>query len=178
MAEEVTHTPKSIDLIPASETLASLYYTRGEVLQLLDGISDKTLERLEQKGKGPPKSLLPGRRVRYRKTSFHQWLEAFEQAPRPARRRRRARALTRARTEQEKSNDARLRSEPPAGQRHARGCSVKYKIKQQDPPEVPGDTAKQATFHPCCVDDFLQAARDDRPGDESVALKSKRQFSQ
>jgi hypothetical protein len=44
---------------------------------------------LEKRGEGRPKSLLPGRRLRYRKSSFHQWLEAFEQAPRPARKRRR-----------------------------------------------------------------------------------------
>ena len=86
---ELTETPTTPTTIPASETLASLYYTREEVLQLLDSISDKTLQRLEVQGLGPPKSLLPGRRLRYRKVAFHEWLRTFEQTPRPARRRRR-----------------------------------------------------------------------------------------
>jgi hypothetical protein len=79
----------------ARAEVSSLFFTRQDVLAALASlsgkrsISRKTLERLEQRGEGPPKTVLPGRLVVYRKDSFHEWLRGFERTPHRARRSRR-----------------------------------------------------------------------------------------
>jgi len=73
----------------ARAEVAGLYYTLADALAAFPRpISKKTLERLEQRGEGPPKTVLPGRIVCYRKTAFHEWLRTFEKTPRPVRKRR------------------------------------------------------------------------------------------
>lgn len=69
------------------DLLSSLFYSRPDILSIL-GVSNMTLQRLEAKDEGPPKTVLPGRRVAYKKTSFQEWLLSREQPQRPPRRRR------------------------------------------------------------------------------------------
>jgi hypothetical protein len=73
----------------ARADVAALYYSVQDVLAAFPRpISKKTLERLEQRGEGPPRTVLPGRIVVYRKSLFHQWLEGFGKTPRRVRPRR------------------------------------------------------------------------------------------
>ena len=68
-----------------SPELQEIAHTRAQVLRILD-IHAETLARLERKGLGPPRAILPGRVVIYFKDSFHEWLRNREQQP-PKRRR-------------------------------------------------------------------------------------------
>jgi predicted DNA-binding transcriptional regulator AlpA len=49
---------------------------RRELIDLLAELGEKTLDRLEQVGQGPPKTQLSDRRVGYRVTDVAAWLDA------------------------------------------------------------------------------------------------------
>ena len=53
--------------------------TKAELAELL-GVSTRTIDRLEERRKGPPRIKL-GRNVFYREESVHAWLENQEQHP-------------------------------------------------------------------------------------------------
>jgi hypothetical protein len=86
----------------ARAEVAGQYYSVPDVLAALaalsgkNSVSRKTLERLEARGEGPPRTVLPGRFVVYRKDSFHEWLQTFE-ASRHARRNGRTAPKTKGR---------------------------------------------------------------------------------
>jgi predicted DNA-binding transcriptional regulator AlpA len=64
--------------------------SRAELIDLLAELGEKTFDRLEQVGQGPPKTQLSDRRIGYRITDIAVWLDArrrrdsFEQIGAPA----------------------------------------------------------------------------------------------
>jgi hypothetical protein len=66
---------------PLSPELAELCYTPQRILRILNGIHPDTLERWKRRGIGPPRSVLPGRRIVYFKDTFQQWLRNREPTP-------------------------------------------------------------------------------------------------
>ena len=73
-----TQKPLTETQAQARADVAALYYGVQDVLAAFPRpISKKTLERLEQRGEGPPRTVLPGRIVVYRKDDFHEWLRGF-----------------------------------------------------------------------------------------------------
>jgi hypothetical protein len=79
-AEKPTETEE-----PLSPELAAVCWTPQDVLRILGNIHPDTLDRWKRRGIGPPRTVLPGRRIVFFKDTFNEWLRNREQQPKSRR---------------------------------------------------------------------------------------------